>query len=57
MFMTLERYDVCSNEACGARFDPDVSGWSGTCDDCAAIADDHVSGLHVAADPNCPACF
>lgn len=57
MLPVLEGPDVCSNEACAARYNAEYSGWGGTCDECTAISDDHFSGLHATPDENCHLCL
>jgi hypothetical protein len=48
---------ICANGDCSSRFDASLSGWDGQCDDCAAMAADHDSGLHAAPFPGCTACL
>ncbi len=54
--VVMEAPDICLNVGCSRRFDADKAGWDGTCDECAALAEDHFSGVHADADPTCPFC-
>ncbi len=56
MLLVLEGPDICSNDLCGARYNAEDSGWIGTCDDCAARAQDHALGLHSDPDAGCRDC-
>jgi hypothetical protein len=52
--LVLDNQLVCANDGCSRRFN---LGWGGLCDECTALSEDHISGMHTEPLPDCRDCF